>query len=64
MSKDRSEELTEHHNDGWKDAQTGDYNPPRDWADTHLTHDHVIEKYKEDNEAYSEGWRNQHDQRK
>lgn len=63
MAKDRSDELTEHHNQGEKDASEGNYDPPRDWVDTHLTHDHVIEKYEEDNEAYSKGWQNGRKQR-
>jgi len=54
----------EHHNQGEKDAaEYAGYNPPHDWADTNLTHDHVKEEYQKDNDDYGKGWENGRNQR-
>lgn len=63
MSKDRSEELQDHHNQGQEDAKTGDYDPPRGWVESTFTRDWVKEDYKEDNDAYNKGYENGKKQR-
>jgi hypothetical protein len=65
MSDDRGKDLQGHHNQGEKDAASGEHNPPHTyiplWDDIVYGTD-FVDKMNEDNEAYNEGWSNTHNQ--
>jgi hypothetical protein len=58
MSKDRSEELQDLHNEGQKDGFDGNYNPPnkRGIFDEVLWDQGTLDKLREDREAYNKGF--------